>query len=129
MTLEEIYKNYALSDGEMLSFHILFESTSVNPARNQVLIVLKVKKHLRKQQYESCTITLEFDNATDINVSEDFRTNGAYSDIVLTKFTNGQFYLSVDPYGNTGEPSEMDNFVIKAEKLALLDKDVRHVIF
>jgi len=127
VTLEEIYQHYALNDGNVLSFQLGFAGYSGEEG-NKAIIVLQVRRHTGKQRYEECTITLEFNRTTEVDISEDFRTNGGYTDIVLTKLADGQFYLSVDPYGNTGEPNEMDNFVIKAERMVLVDKDVRHVI-
>jgi hypothetical protein len=117
-----------MNDGSVLSFQLEFAGSPGEEAGNRTIIVLQVRRHVIKQRFEECTVTLEFNRTSEVVISEDFRTNGGYSDIVLTKLANGQFYLSVDPYGNTGEPSEMDNFVIKAEKLVLVDKDVRHVV-
>lgn len=128
MTLEEIYQQYALNDGEVISFQILFASSQREDAGNKTIVVLKARKRLCEQQFESCTITLEFSHATEVNISEDFRTNGGYSDIVFTKLADGHFYLSFDPYGNTGEPNENDNFVITAKQLILIDEDVRQII-
>ena len=128
MTLEEIFRHYALNDGSVLSFQVGFADHCDVGGGNKAIIVLQVRRLIHKHQYEKCTITLEFSRTTEIDISEDFRTNGGYTDIVMTKLEDGQFYLSVDPYGNTGEPNEMDNFVIKGENLVLVDGNERHVI-
>ena len=121
MTLEEILQNYALNDGKVLSFQIQFADDSMEETYNIVTVALNVRRHVTRQQFESCTVIFEFSCKAEVEISEDFRTMGGYTDIVIAKLANGQFYLSVDPCGNTGHPNDNDNFVIKGEKLLFVE--------
>jgi len=112
MKLEDVYKNYALNDGELRSFKIDFCDCSCT-------IRLLVRKSVGKQRFQKCEIELLFTGVANIDISEDFRTKGGFSDITFTKTSDGNFYLSLDPYGNTGEPHENDNFVIVGSSLTL----------
>lgn len=115
MNLEEIFTNYALNDGETLSFKIDFTKHTCN-------IKLKVRRHIKNQKFQPCEIELNFEGVKEIDISEDFRTNGGYSDITLTKIKDDYFYFSIDPFGNTGEPNERDNFVIIAKSLVVINE-------
>jgi hypothetical protein len=112
MKLEEIFSSYALNDGETLSFNLNFIDQTC-------AVKLKVRRHLRKQQFQECAIDLQFIDVLTIDISEDFRTTGGFSDITFTKTAEGKFYLSLDPYGNTGQPNERDNFVITSSSLII----------
>ena len=114
MNFEEIFTNYALNDGETLSFSIDFTNRTCN-------IKLKVRRHIKNQNFEPCEIELDFEGLKEIDISEDFRINVGYSDITLTKTKDDYFYLSIDPYNNTGEPNERDNFIIIAESLVVVN--------
>ena len=116
MTLEEIYQGYALNDGQIISFEMTYSIDST------ITIVLQVRKHQHKQQYEPSRITLMFQQVTEIDLLEDFTTQGNYSDVVLARLSDNQFYLSLDPFDNSGEPSDNDNFVIKAKQLSFIDE-------
>lgn len=115
MNFEEFLTNYALNDGETLSFSIDFTNRTCK-------IKLKVRRHLKNQMFHPCEIELHFESLKEIDISEDFRTNGGYSDITLTKTKDDYFYLSIDPYDNTGEPNERDNFVIIAQSLLIINE-------
>ncbi len=110
MKLEDIYNYYALNDGETLSVKVgFFDCTCV--------VRLLVRKSIDKQRFRKCEIELLFSGVTNIDISEDFRTQGAYSDITFTKTDDGNFYLSLDPFSNTNEPHKNDNFIIVSRML------------
>jgi hypothetical protein len=45
------------------------------------------------------------------------------------KLNTGDFYLSIDPFGNSGLPHAEDNFIIKSGSLTMIDEiGERHVI-
>ncbi|RYD52786.1 MAG: hypothetical protein EOP52_01165 [Sphingobacteriales bacterium] len=113
MTIEDIHDDYALCDGEILSY-------TVDVARCSFAVRLLVRKIIGKQTFQECKIELVFSECDSIDISEDFRTSGTYSDITLAKLSDGTFYLSLDPYGNFGEPHENDNYVIVGSSLALV---------
>jgi hypothetical protein len=116
MKLEEIYSKYALNDGETKSFKIDFSNRSCS-------VRLLVRKAVEKQKFQKCEIELIFSGVINIDFSEDFRTTGGFSDITFTKTFNGNYYLSLDPYGNTGEPHENDNFIIISSSLNVTDEN------
>ena len=100
------FDQYIFSDGKI-------NSMTCNYAENTIELRLQIRKQVEEQIVE-CGICLRFENVTELDVLEDFGTSGSYSDIVFIQQSDKQFYLSFDPYGNSGEPNESDNFVIRA---------------
>jgi hypothetical protein len=116
MTLTDILKKYALNDGSICSFHLNYEL-------KQLTLHLKVRRHLSGQKFEDCILELEFNHLKEIYIFEDFPTDGGYTDITFIKLANAEFYLSLDPYGNSGLPHGEDNLVIKAMNLTVIEPD------
>lgn len=114
MTLKEASEIFAFNDGTMVSFHL-------DIAIREATIDLDIRKHLTKKQLQECRVRLHLSMVTEINILEDFPTNGGYSDIVLFTLENGDVYISFDPYGNSGEPNKSDNWIIKAGGLNILE--------
>ena len=112
MKLKDIYNSYALNDGETLSFKLDFSDCSC-------AVRLMVRKSVENQKFEKCEIEFVFRGVANIEISEDFGTKGGFSDITLTKTSDGNFYLSLDPYGNTNEPHDNDNFIIVGSSLTV----------
>lgn len=110
MNLEDLYNNYALNDGEILSINVDFLDFTCS-------VRLLVRKTINQKVFRKCEIELLFSRVTNIDISEDFRTQGAYSDITLTKNNASNFYLSLDPYCNKNEPQENDNIVVVSHLL------------
>jgi hypothetical protein len=111
MRLEEITKNYIFCDGEILSLSIDF-------LKKVCTISLQIRNWLNRSKFQKCTVDLEFTDVFTIDISEDFRTDGRYSDITFTKLIDNKFYLSLDPYGNTGQPDNRDNFIVTANSFS-----------
>ncbi len=120
MKLEEILSSYAFNDGQVLSFKIDISDQSCT-------VVLKVRKHLGRQQFRKCLIDLVFAKISNINISEDFRTCGGYSDITFIKTADEEFYLSLDPYSNLGQPNDEDNLVIISRLLSITYEDGNNI--
>ena len=116
MKIEEIFEQYVLNDGRTLSFNVDF-------LKRNCFITLKVRCVVDKKKLTECEIELTFEQVESIDISEDFRTGGGYSDITLAKLANGSFYLSTDPYGNTGSPDDRDNNVIVAASFSLISEN------
>jgi len=122
MNIEDIYTNYALNDGKIISLQLDYKL-------KKLIVTLQVRRLLAKDKFEPCTIELEFLNVNEVNYFEDFPTNGGYTDITFLKLEDSIFYLSLDPNGNSGLPNAEDNLVIKGEMLTLIDESaVRHSI-
>jgi len=100
------FDNLILSDGQVLSVVCHFADSAIE-------VKLQVRKKLAKQ-IVPCVVCLRFEKVTEFDVLEDFGTSGNYSDVVLVRQSDTQFYASFDPFGNSGVPDERDNFVIKA---------------
>ncbi len=115
MNAEGLNKIYALNDGEILLLNVDYQNRKIG-------LTLLIRKYLSQQKLESCVIELEFVEVYEINLIEDFGTVN-YSDVVLIELDNKDFYLSLDPYGNSGLPHEKDNFIIKAKNLTLIDEN------
>jgi hypothetical protein len=107
MNLEQLFNRYILNDGTVKSFH--FEVAS-----KRATVELDIRKHLPKQKWAKCSVQITFIDVTEIFLFEDFPTNGNYSDFTFVKLADGKLYLSLDPYGNSGEPHTEDNWIIKA---------------
>lgn len=112
-------ENYILVDGEiiMLSLGLEYQFVSNSPIR-QATIQLAVRKRLSPTKWVPCQVQLQFQQLRKIDISEDF-SSASYSDFVLMRLPDKTWYLSLDPYGNAGEPHEQDNLVVVAESLAV----------
>jgi len=114
MIEEAPFNQYIFSDGKILSMACDHEGSTID-------LRLRVRKYIEKQ-IEPCVILLHFEGVIELDILDDFGTSGNYSDIVLVRLPNNQFNTSFDPYGNSGEPKEGDNFVIKAENCLLKEE-------
>jgi hypothetical protein len=123
MNLGKINKLYALNDGEILIFQIDYKL-------KKLIVEISVRRKLPRQKFTPCKINFEFHNLSEVSFFEDFGSECDYSDITLLQLDNGDFYLSLDPYGNTGLPNENDNLVIKSKNLIFVDEiGVRYSIY
>ena len=120
MTLEQLGNGYYLCDGEILSINVNWVYTSDNGVNySNASVDLKIRKKIDKKHYESCIIRLTFKELEEIGLLEDSKRGRDYSDIVLKELPAGKYYLSLDPYGNSGEPKDEDNLVIIAKYLEI----------
>jgi len=101
-----IFDKYIFSDGQVLSVVCNFADSTIE-------VKLKVRKRVAKQVVP-CIVCLRFENVIEFDVLDDFGTSGNYSDVVLVRQSDTQFYASFDPFDNSGEPNDGDNFVVKA---------------
>jgi hypothetical protein len=124
MTLSDLEKDYILCDGEIISINVNWiYITEVSVNSSNASVDLKIRKKLTKKHYKSCVIRLTFMELEEIGLLEDSKRGREYSDIVLRELPSGQYYLSLDPYGNNGEPQEEDNLVIIANYLEITEKE------
>ena len=100
------FDDFIFSDGQVLS-------VVCNFANSIIEVKLQVRKRVAKQ-IVPCMVCLRFEMVARLDLQESFPTSGDYSDIVLMKQSETRFYASFDPFGNSGEPHERDNFVIEA---------------
>jgi hypothetical protein len=121
MTFDDFESQYSLPDGEVISLHI--DYCSDNNDKNSVLLTLKVKRILTKNKRENCILKLMFQDNLQINIYENFGTGSDLSDITLVKLENGCFYLSLDPYDNSGLPNNKDNFTIQSKNLTIINEN------
>lgn len=109
-----IYEKYVLPDGQITRLEFSFDNKELN-------IELKIRKLVSKKKYEGCKVRLTFFDVKEFYIFEDFPTNGQYSDITFIKEEDGQLYTSFDPYGNSGQQNEQDNWIIKASNVMLTE--------
>ena len=107
----ESFDQYIFSDGEVVSM-------TCNYTDNAIELRLQIRKKLKKQ-FVPCVVWLRFQRVSKLDVSEDFNTSGKYSDIVFVQQSDKLFYISFDPFGNSGEPNESDNFIIIAANCSI----------
>ena len=116
MSLEELYSTYALCDGKIYSFKVDFNYLLFGDTKHaDAIIEIKVRKKAGRHRFENCLIELYFKQVVKFSLYEDFENGIDYSDITFTKLENGLFYFSIDPYGNTNEPHDKDNFIVVAK--------------
>lgn len=120
MTLEQLGNGYYLCDGEIISLNINLDY-SFNSSSNSK-ITLRVRKRLTRKLDEPCILELTMTQVQEIRLFEDFKSGQEYSDIVLKELESGQVYLSLDPFGNSGEPHEKDNLVIIGKEILIEEK-------
>lgn len=116
MKLEDIYTNYVLNDGQILLLQVNYSDRSST-------LRLRVRKRIDKTSFETCEIELLFIGVISIDISEDFGTNGNYSDITFTKTSNAEFYISLDPFTNTNDSHANDNSTIVSKTVILKIND------
>ena len=117
--MSELLENYILSDGEIISLVLsLYYEFAGGSLNRQATIELKIRRRLSKIKWVPCQLQLKFQQLRQIKITEDFSST-SYSDIVLKQMPDTTWYLSLDPYGNTDEPHELDNLVIIADLLII----------
>jgi hypothetical protein len=120
MTLKQLGDGYYLCDGEIFSINVNWVYTSDDGVNySNAAVNLKIRKKIDKKHYESCIIRLTFKELEEIDLLEDSKRGRDFSDIVLKELPTGKYYLSLDPYGNSGEPNDEDNLVIIAKYLEI----------
>ena len=111
MIQAENFDQYIFSDGKVVSM-------TCNFTENTIELRLQIRKKLKKL-IKPCIVWLRLENVSNLDVLDDFDTWGNYSDIVFVQQADKLFYISFDPYGNSGEPNESDNFTITAANLII----------
>ena len=114
MTLQELKKNYSITDGELLTLYLEY-STHKTKGLDSVTIKVNGKRFLPKGKFENVIFSLEFNVLLEFDFYEKF-DNKTISQSTLTKTFVGQFYLSLDPF-HEDNPSEEDNMIIKSQEL------------
>jgi hypothetical protein len=113
MNLEELNYSYVLCDGKVRSIVLRPISGEV-----EVLLGLRRKGH-GAETLGAVAVLLKLSVRVeyafvDGNMDE---TAGDYSDITLVRLEDGRYYLSLDPFGNSGHPDQRDNDVVIADRL------------
>ncbi|MBC5773587.1 hypothetical protein H8S95_05885 [Pontibacter sp. KCTC 32443] len=116
MELEDLLSNYVLGDGEIISIETNLNYQERN--KSAATVDLIIRKSVDKKKFEKCRVKLKFEQVIEVSINEDFGSV-YYSDVVLVKQENGSYYLSLDPYGNSGKPHEDDNLIIIANAFAI----------
>jgi hypothetical protein len=116
MTLEQLYiENYALSDGEILSVHIDKENTAT------AKIKISAIQHLKKGKYRKCKLLITLNSVIEVNIFDNEDIFGNYSDITLVQLENKHYYISFDPFGNSNEKNEKDNYMFISENIEFIE--------
>lgn len=111
MTLNEAESKYIFNDGQIISCSINFIGETL------VVLILKVREKIGGKLLE-VLVELKFKNLSEFNLFEKFDTE-YYSDLTLVQLESGEYYLSLDPFVNTNESNENDNFIVKAKSLEI----------
>jgi hypothetical protein len=112
MTVEQIISNYILTDGQINSITVNFNEEP------SAIVTLNTRKRNPENGVEDVTIDIRLNTLTHFDIVEDFESR-SFSDLTLTRLTNGEYYLSLDPYDNSNQPNERDNFVFKCKTLTI----------
>jgi hypothetical protein len=114
MLFEEFKQKYILTDGQVFSLTCDFE-------HRQVQVRLNIRKWKSKKP-EPCILDILFNDVIEFDILDNFDVS-SYSDVVFVKTDAGNYYASFDPFDNSGQPSENDNFVIKSHEVVIFDGD------
>lgn len=112
--------NYILNDGQIISLKV--DLYYQEKSKSSAIVGLMVRKPTEKNLFVKCKIELQFEQVREVAINDDFGSD-YYSDLTLLKLDNGLYYLSLDPFGNTGMPHEKDNFVIISKALVIEEKE------
>ncbi|WP_139925449.1 hypothetical protein [Hymenobacter sp. DG01] len=116
--MEKLLREYALNDGEIISLKLnaayAFNSKSM---LRQASVELLIRKR-DGSAWMPCVLQIELAEILSLRLDEDFASS-RYSDIVFKRIEDDRWYLSLDPYGNSGEPHEEDNLVIVAKSVKI----------
>jgi hypothetical protein len=116
MSLDELFSIFPLSDGNILGFDFDYSTRTLR-------LRFQGTKQVAQNRHKISVAVLEFGGLIVMDLFEDFSTDGGCTDVTLAKTDNSEYYLSLDPYGNTGMPHERDNWIIRAESLTFIDDD------
>ena len=110
MLFEEFRTKYLLSDGQVLGMSVDFEQKQISLRLNA--------RVLNGKKAERCEIKLHLNESFELDLVDTLDMEW-HSDMVFIRLENGEFYLSFDPFGNSGLPNDSDNFVIKCKGVEL----------
>ncbi len=111
MLFNEFKSKYFLSDGQVLGMSVDFE-------QKQISLRLNAQRLIGKKT-ERCEITLHLHEAFEIDLVNTIDMEW-HTDVVFARLESKDYYLSFDPFGNSGLPNESDNFVIKCKEVEFL---------
>lgn len=100
------FDKYIFTDGKII--YVTFDCIC-----KAIEMKLQIRKKVEKQIIP-CLIRLRLENVTELDIFESFDTLGYYSDFIFVKQPDTKYYISFDPFDNSGEPNKNDNFIIKA---------------
>ena len=115
ISLDDFVNQYVLCDGfvHSISLHYSTEPSSIQ-------VILRIRRYQSKTRHQWHYASLLFSEIQEFYINGDKGINtSAYSDIVFCSMENGEIYLSLDPYGNSGQPHPEDNDVILAMNVAI----------
>jgi len=118
MTLKEFKNNYLITDGEILSLLLEYDSNN-SKGFDSLILRINGKKLNTKGEFENSIFSLEFKILSEFYYNEKFDSK-TISQSTLTKTTLSRFYLSLDPF-REDNPSDDDNMVIESQELFLID--------
>ena len=118
MEINEIFSNYFIADGQVISLKIDFNSDS--NSLTSATIILKIRQNIGDKKTKETLLQLFFTDLTQLDIIETFDSTN-YSDIKLIILETGEHYLSLDPYDNSAIPNEKDNFKIKAKTINIIE--------
>lgn len=114
MNLEEAQARYIFCDGTIRSIRLSYDECQ----EAVIEIVLGVREKTARNKPHPCDVRLILADLIGMVLYDDFMSSGNYSDITLLLHESG-YYLSLDPYGNTGEINEKDNMIFSCKKLII----------
>ncbi len=112
----EINSKYVFTDGEILSFKVNYMVPREHGFVIGAIVKIKAKHALPDDKFEFSNLELKFTSVISLYISEDFTKENKIKNMTLKRLDNGVFYISLQPYNNSNEPHEKDNFVITAQQ-------------
>ena len=116
--IEELLAGYALNDGEIYSLKLDTNYVANDSSLRQAALEVLIRKKAADGKWAPCLLKIHLVGVQRVVINEDF-VLGRYSDVVFKEVEKGKYYLSFDPYGNSGEPHENDNLVFVASSVRI----------
>ena len=116
--IEELLASYALNDGEICSLNFDANYATNNSSLRQAALEVLIRKKSTSGKWVPCLLRIHLVGVQRIVINEDFALS-RYSDMVFKEVEKERYYISFDPYGNSGEPHENDNMVFVASSISV----------
>lgn len=117
MTFDEFHEQFILCDGKIKNISLNYEIYN-QEIRQPTFLNIQLFVRKTGDRYYSL-VSIVFYNLIEFDYFEQKPSSGNFGDIVFVKTGHNEYYMSLDPYSNSGEPHSKDNQKIKAKEVVI----------